>query len=374
MKIARSNLRNVLPSLLGIFFGLLTGFWVLLFSDPFNAFDALWIILKGGANAGMKGMGQVLYQATPIIMTGLSVGFAFKTGLFNIGAPGQLMVGGFAAIYVGVMCPMPAPWHWMMALLCGIVAGGLWGMLPGWFKAYLNVNEVLSSIMMNYIGLYGTRYLIKANPALYDQMRNQTVNVLDTAVIPKGGLDHIFYSMIGDYKDISAVNAGIYIAIAIAVICYIVLNATTFGYELRACGHNRDAARYAGVNERRIVMRGMLIAGALAGAAGAMMYLAPSSGMHMHVDEIMPSQGFGGISVALLALSNPVGIVLCALFIGHITIGASYLQSLGFMPEVIDIIIGLIIYFSAFAPATKRVIERIRTAFLAATEPEKEDE
>lgn len=346
-------------SLLAIIAGLFAGFLILLVSNPASAVEGLTIILKGGWNTGVKGLGQVLYYATPIIMTGLSVGFAFKTGLFNIGAPGQLTVGAFVSVYVGAMMPMPAGIHWVFALLCGMLAGGLWGLVPGLFKAYLNVNEVISSIMMNYIGLYGTRYLIKITP-LYNQLMNQTVNVLDTAVIPKGGLDKIFFNMKGNYVDVSSVNAGIYIAIALAILMYIILNRTTFGYELKACGLNRSASRYAGINENRSIVLSMVIAGALAGTAGALMYLAPASGMHIHVDEIMPAQGFNGIPVALLGMSNPIGIIFAGLFIAHITVGGSQLQSLKYMQEVIDIIIALVIYFSAFSLAVRTFLSRTK--------------
>ena len=363
---------SALASLMAIAGGLIAGFLILLFSNPASSLQGFGIILRGGFNAGMKGLGQVLYYATPIIMTGLSVGFAFKTGLFNIGAAGQLTVGGFAAIYAGVLWPFGGQFHWVFALCVGIVAGALWGLIPGLFKAYLNVNEVISSIMMNYIGLYGTRYLIKTSP-LFDSLRNQTANVLPTAVIPKGGLDTVFYSMVGEYVDISSVNAGIYIAVVIAILMYILLNRTTFGYELRACGHNRNAARYAGINENRSIVMSMLIAGALAGTAGALMYLAPPNGMHMHVDEIMPAQGFGGISVALLGLSNPIGIIFSGLFIAHITVGGSHLQSLKYMQEVIDIIIALVIYFSAFALMMRGLLSRSRKKQPASSNRKEDD-
>ncbi len=357
-RFAFKGLSSASASLLAIAFGLLAGFIILLISNPASAIDGLIIILKGGFNTGMKGVGQVLYYATPIIMTGLSVGFAFKTGLFNIGAVGQLMVGGFVSVYVGALFPMPGGLNWVIALACGMIAGGLWGMIPGLFKAYLNVNEVISSIMMNYIGLYSTTFLIK-NSAIYDSLRNQTVNVLTSAVIPKGGLDQIFYNMKGRLQDVSSVNAGFYVAVVLAIAMYIILNKTTFGYELKACGLNRHASRYAGINEHRSIVLSMVIAGALAGTAGALMYLAPASGMHIHLNEVMPPQGFNGIPVALLGMSNPIGIIFAALFVAHITVGGSQLQSLKYMQEVIDIIIALVIYFSAFSLLMKELIARV---------------
>lgn len=353
-------------SLIAIVVGLLAGYLILLISSPEKSLAGLWTILKGGFNNGAKGMGQVLYYATPIIMTGLSVGFAFKTGLFNIGAAGQLMVGGFVSVLVGVTCPQLGWAHWIVALICGGLAGALWGLVPGLFKALLNVNEVISSIMMNYIGLYGINYLIKnlmradGTYLIYDKLKNQTMNVAESAVIPKWGLDKVFFNLKGKYVDASSVNAGIFIAIFLAIVVYIILNKTTFGYELKACGLNKEASNYAGINGNRSVILSMVIAGALSGVAGALMYLAPASGMHIHVEEVLSAQGFNGIPVALLGLSNPIGIIFSGLFISYITVGGSYLQSLKFMKEIIDVIIGIIIYFSAFSLFVKNLLARVR--------------
>jgi ABC-type uncharacterized transport system permease subunit len=354
----KQGLRNAAASLVAILAGLIAGFIILMVSNPASAPAGLAIILKGGFNNGMKGIGQVLYLATPLIMTGLSVGFAFKTGLFNIGAAGQLMVGGFVSVWIGCTWTfLPGGLHWAVGLLGGMLAGGVWGLVPGFFKAVLNVNEVISSIMMNYIGMYGINFLIR-NSVIFDSTKNQTHNVAASAVIPKAGLDGVFYNLKGKYIDVSSVNAGILIAIALAIVMYILLNKTTFGYELRACGYNKNAARYAGINERRTIILSMVIAGALSGTAGALMYLAPASGMHIHVAEVLSPQGFNGIPVALLGLSNPIGIIFSALFIAYISVGGSYLQSLKYMQEVIDIIIAMVIYFSAFSLLVRDLISR----------------
>ncbi len=245
----RKGLSNASASLLAILAGLLAGFVILLLSNPANALQGFVTILKGGWNNGMKGVGQVLYFATPIIMTGLSVGFAFRTGMFNIGAAGQLMIGGFVSMYVGVTWTfLPGALHWMVALLMGMLAGMLWGAIVGLFKALLNVNEVISSIMLNYIGMYGINYLIK-NSHLFDPLKNQTVNVAAGAVIPKGGMDH--HIMKKRAKDVSSVNAGFFIAVGFAILIYIILTRTTFGYGSKACGFNRHASRYAGISEKR---------------------------------------------------------------------------------------------------------------------------
>ena len=148
--------------------------------------------------------------------------------------------------------------------------------------------------------------------------------------------------------------------VGVAVVIYILLEKTIFGFELRAVGHNRHASRYAGISEKKAIITSMAIAGALSGIAGATMYLAPASGMHMHVEEVLAAQGFNGIAVALLRLSNPIGIIFTGLFVAHITVGGSYLQSLRYMKEIIDVIIGLIIYFSAFSLLMRDVLRNIR--------------
>lgn len=335
-------------SIIAILAGLLFGFIVLLISNPSQAADGFIIILKGGFSTGGKGMGQVLYFATPLIMTGLSVGFAFKTGLFNIGAPGQFIMGAFMAVYIGVKWTfLPAPLHWIAALLGAAIIGGLWALIPGLLKAYLNVHEVIATIMMNYIGMYLANFLVKAT--VYDSKKALSMNVAESAVLPKGGLDHVFYKQMGNYADLSTVNCGVYIAVGVAIIIYIVLNKTTFGYELKACGFNKDASRYAGISEKRSIVLSMVIAGALAGLGGGLLYLSGASGRHIKVVDVLAAEGFNGIPVALLGLSNPIAVIFSAIFISYITQGGNYLQTLDYVPEIIDIIIACIIYFSAFA-------------------------
>ncbi len=351
---------NATSSIVAIFAGLLFGFIILLISNPSQAVDGFIIILKGGFSTGGKGMGQVMYFATPLLLTGLSVGFAFKTGLFNIGASGQFIMGAFAAVYIGVKWTfIPAPFHWMVALLAAAVVGGLWALIPGLLKAYLNVHEVISTIMMNYIGMYLANFLVKTT--VYDTRKALSMNVAESAVLPKGGLDKIFYSPIGSSGavDLSTVNSGFYIALIVAVIMFIVLNKTTFGYELKACGFNQNASKYAGINEKRSVVMSMVIAGALSGLGGGLLYLSGASGRHIKAVDVLAMEGFNGIPVALLGLSNPIGIIFSAIFISYITLGGNYLQTLDFVPEIIDVIIACVIYFSAFALLFRNILPRL---------------
>ncbi|MDD4376913.1 MAG: ABC transporter permease [Eubacteriales bacterium] len=355
-KLALSDgFNNATASIIAILIGLAFGFIILIISNPGNAMEGLKTILMGGFSGGGRGLGQVLYMATPLILTGLSVGFAFKTGLFNIGAAGQFIMGGITAIYIGVHWTfLPAPFHWIVALIMATIVGAIWGFIPGLLKAYCNVHEVIATIMMNYIGMYLSNYLVKTT--VFDTKKSISMDVASTAEIPKGGLDNIFFTQIGTFKETASVNTGIFIAIVVAILIYYILNKTTFGYELKACGHNPAASKYAGINEKRNIVLSMTIAGALSGLGGALMFLSGTKGRHMAIVEELAAEGFNGIPVALLGLSNPIGIIFSAVFIAYLTQGGSYLQMLNYMPEVIDIIIACIIYFSAFALIFRRFL------------------
>jgi len=344
---------GALSSIFAIIVGLLFGFIILLLSNPSQAVGGFLTILTGALTHGMKEIGQVLYFATPIILTGLSVGFAFKTGLFNIGASGQFIVGAFAAIYVGLNFKFLGSANWVFALLAAFLAGALWALIPGLLKALCNVHEVISSIMMNYIGMYLVNFLVAGNSKLFDQLRNQSITVPKNAQIPKMGMDKFFPN--------SSVNGGFFIAVLFVIIIYIILNKTTFGFELKAVGFNKDASKYAGINEKRSIILSMAIAGALSGLGGGLLYLA-GSGKHIEVVDVLAAEGFAGISVALVGLSNPIGILFAALFIAYITEGGFFLQLFDFVPEIIDIIIAVIIYFSAFALIIQSIIRYKRNS------------
>ena len=350
MKKKKDNL-GFLSSLFAIIVGLLVGFIILLISNPSQAAAGFATIITGPVTHGMKGIGQVLYYATPIILTGLSVGFAFKTGLFNIGASGQFIIGGFAAVYVGIKCGSLGPIQWVVALVAAIIAGMIWGAVPGIFKAFFNVNEVISCIMMNYIGMYLVNFLVSTNTGLYDKIRNYSKDVAKTANVPKMGLDSLFAG--------SSVNGGFIISVIAVIVIYIILQKTIFGYELKAAGFNADASKYAGMNEKRNIILSMAIAGGLSALAGGLLYLA-GSGKHIVIEDILASEGFTGISVALLGLSNPIGVLFAGLFIAYITAGGFYLQLLNFSTESLDIIIAVIIYFSAFSLFVRGFILKIR--------------
>ncbi len=350
--LAGNSAADVLSSFAAILVGLLVGFLILLVSNPSQAVGGFTAILTGGF-ADMKSLGQVLYFGTPIIMTGLSVGFANRTGLFNIGASGQFIVGAYAAILVGVKCAdiFPGVLLCVVALLASLLAGALWGAVPGILKAFCNVNEVIACIMMNYIGMYLVNFLI--TKTVFDSLKNQSMRPPAHANLPKLGFDAIFR----DGNNVSSANSGILVAVLFAVIVFIILEKTVFGFELKACGFNRDASRYAGINERSSIVNSMVIAGAMAGLGGALLYLA-GSGKGIDVIDVLAAEGFNGIPVALLGLNNPIGIIFSGLFISYLTVGGFNMQLYDFAPQVIEIIIAIIIYFSAFALLLKGFLQK----------------
>ena len=333
-------------SIIAVIVGLLFGTIIIYIANPTNAYRGIMTLLYGGFRNGNRGIGQMLFNATPIILTGLSVGFAFKTGLFNIGGPGQFVMGTFAALYVALEWTfLPASIHWLVAIIAAAVAGGLWASIPGIMKAFLNTNEVIVCIIMNYIGMYTVNYLVPIVGNLYDATKNQTAVIPLSAQIPDFGLNSLF----------PGAQGGIIIAIVLVLVIYIILNKTVFGYELKACGFNKDASKYAGINEKRNIVLSMVIAGALAGIGGSLVYLS-ASGKCLQVVEILAVEGFNGIPVALLGLSNPFGILISGLFIAHLNVGGFNMQIYGFIPEIVNIIISCIIYFSAFSMVIKLLL------------------
>ncbi len=328
---------SALSSVLAIVSGLLVGLVIMLVVNPSDALPGFVTILFGAFNAGMTSLGNTLYFGVPIVLTGLSVAFAFRTGLFNIGATGQLTMGAFTAVYIGVNWGFLGPLHWVIALLGGMLAGAVWGSIPGFLKAFRNVHEVVASIMLNYVAMYMNTMLIKQ--LIYNQQYARALSPQPSALIPTWFLDDIFVG--------SSINAGIFIAIALTVVLHIILNYTVFGYELKSVGFNKDAAKYAGMNEKRNVVLSMTISGALSGAAGAIMFLV--AGRHLEPVNQLLQEGFTGIAIALLGLSAPIGVFLAGIFYGNLEQGGYYLQLFDFMPEIIDIIIAVIIYFSALS-------------------------
>lgn len=342
---ANASITSVLAALLCILIGLVCGFLVLVAINAEHAWsDGFVRILLGGFYDSPYGVGKMLANAAPLIMTGLSVGFAFKTGLFNIGASGQYTLGAYGALYCAIMLKLP----WFVCLLVATIMGGIWGAIPGFFKAYFNINEVITAIMFNWIGLYLVNELIYQNGTgpMYDARNTRTLNLrknadLTGALIPDLGLNSVFQT--------NSTTIAIFLAMIVAVLVWVVLNKTTFGYELKAVGLNKNAARYAGINEKKNIILSMAISGALAGFGAGLYYLSGVSEWNPLNSTSLPAMGFNGISVALLASSNPIGTIFSAIFISHISVGGSFLPTKYYPTEVADLVSGIIIYLCAFS-------------------------
>ena len=342
---------GVLASLLSIVIGLILGFLLLVVLNPGASLEGMVAMMTTGFGS-MDKFGKVLYQAAPLMMCGLSVGFAFKTGLFNIGASGQYTMGAFFALLFAIQFQMP----WYLCLLGAAVGGAIWGIFPGLFKAYFNVNEVITAIMFNWIGMSLVNLILANTPNMLasawgasNSDRTAALSAANPgAILPKGFLAPIFGNS-------SWINISIWITIVFAIIIWIVLEKTTFGYELKACGLSRDAAQYAGINAKRNIVLSMVISGALSGIGGGIYYLA-GTGQYV-LEKAILSMGFNGIPVALLASSNPVGTIFSALFISYIQVGGAAMQP-AYSSETIDIVIAVIIYLAAFALLMRGVIAK----------------
>ena len=354
-RVLQSSITSVLAALLCIVIGMAVGFLVLLAINPAHAWgDGFVRILKGGFYDAPYGVGKMLANAAPLVMTGLSVGFAFKTGLFNIGAAGQYTLGAYGALYCAIMLKLP----WFICLLVAAILGGIWGAIPGFFKAYFNINEVITSIMFNWIGLYLVNELVYQNSTgpMYDVRNTRTLNLGKSAdyaqsIIPDFGLNKLFQT--------NSTTIAIFLAAIVAVLIWVVLNKTTFGYELKAVGLNKSAARYAGINEKKNIILSMAIAGALSGFGAGLFYLSNVGQWNPLNSTSLPAMGFNGISVALLASSNPIGTIFSAIFISHISVGGTFLSTKYYPTEIADLISGIIIYLCAFSMLFRGKIQKM---------------
>ena len=365
---AKDGTKAVLSSLISIVIGLVVGSVIILLVGMGNpslglssAWDGIRLVFGGLFSTGRSAagtltfgfnptnIGNMLFRATPLILTGLSVAAAFKTGLFNIGAPGQYLMSTAATLYVALNIPsesVPTVLIWILAFLSGMLAGTLWGAIPGLVKAYLNINEVLACIMTNWIAANLVTWFFDGSALCNTAEFGKTGYVYKTSYNGvetfKMGLDKLFPG--------SLVNGGIVIAIVMAVLVYILMSKTTLGYELKACGANRHAARYAGIADRRNIVLSMAIAGSLAGAAAALYYLSGNTEFFWSTYQSLPATGFNGIPVALLAVNNPIAVIFTGCFMSILDISGLQLTNLTAYNEYItDVIIATIVYLSAFS-------------------------
>ena len=341
----------IISSLLCIVAGLLIGFVVLLIIHPASAGEGIVTILKNfftypSKPAQLKYLGSTLVKTAPLLMCALSIQFCYQAGLFNIGAAGQYVVGAGAALYGALSLNLP----WFVCMLMAMAAGAVYGCIVGVLKAYCNVNEVISGIMLNWIGLYLVNMLLAGVKEVASPYTVSVASTNATALIPSMGLDKLFANN-------KYVTIAIPLSVIIAIILWVILNKTVMGYEIRGTGLNKDAARYAGMKEKKNLILTLIIGGALAGLGAAFLYL---SGYEQWstTQSSVPGMGFNGIAATFLGGLNPIGTIFASYFIQHITSGGSYLDKAVYPSQISDLISAIIIYLCGFVLFFKTSINR----------------
>ena len=337
----KDGFQTLLASLLWVLGGLLVGYIVLLIIEPSGAWNAIVAVMQNflrypNATLKMKYFGQTLVRTAPLLMCALSVLFAYKVGMFNIGAAGQYVAGACACLYTALKFGMP----WYVCLIAAMIAGALLGAISGMLKTFCNVNVVISGIMLNWIGLYLTNLILAQvkNPTSPYTLGLRGVN--PGALLPNMGLNTLF-------SNEKAVTIAIPLSVIMAIVVWVILNKTKFGYELKATGFNYHAAKYCGMKENRNIILTMMIAGALAGIGAGLLYLTGIEEWETTMSSV-PGMGFNGIAVAFLGGLSPIGSILSAFFIQHITSGGGNVDLTLYCSQISSLISSLIIFLCAF--------------------------
>ena len=343
--------QSLAASLLCILIGLLVGYIVLLIINPAGATEAIKTIVENflyypTPAAQLKYLGNTLVKTVPLIMCSLSILFAYKVGLFNIGAAGQYVVGAGASLYCALALGMP----WYVCLIAAVIAGCILGGISGALKAYCNVNEVISCIMLNWISLYAVNMLlsnVKETASPYTLTLSSTN---ESALLPGLGLGSFF-------SNNQYVTIAIPLAVIISIVVWVVLEKTKFGYELKATGFNKFAAKYCGMKEKRNIILTMVIAGGLAAMGAGLFYLTGFEQWQTTASAV-PAMGFNGIAAAFLGGLNPIGSIFSSYFIQHITNGGAYVDKTMYSAQIADFISALIIYLCGFVLFFKSFMDK----------------
>ena len=347
----RDGVQSLIASLLCVVLGLLIGYIVLLIINPAGAGEAISTVIKNfltykKPETQMKYFGNTLVRTAPLLMCSLSILFAYKAGLFNIGAAGQYCAGAGMALYAALAWHMP----WWLCMIMAMLGGALLGVISGLLKSYCNVNEVISGIMLNWITLYVVNILLTNVKEAASPYTMPVAHVNGGAIIPSLGLGKLF-------NNNQYVTLAIPLAILIAVGIHILLEKTRLGYELKATGNNKNAAKYCGMAEKRNIILSLMISGARAGMGAAMLYLTGYEQWQCSQSSV-PAMGFNGIAAAFLGGLNPIGTILASFFIQHITIGGAYVDKTMYCAQVSDLISAIIIYLCGFVLFMKYAMNR----------------
>ena len=343
------GVQSLLTSLLCILLGLFIGYLVLLLINPTGAWGAITNVMKNfltysSAKAQLKYLGNTLVRTAPLLMCSLSVLFVYKVGLFNIGAAGQYVAGACACLYAALYLH----WHWLPCMLLAIAAGALLGVISGLLKSSFNVSEVISGIMLNWIALYITNMLLTNVKEATSPYTYQLKAEGPQAILPQISLSKLLSG--NQY-----VTIAIPIAIVCAVVIWVVLSKTLFGYELKATGNNPNAAKYCGMAEKRNIILTLAIGGALAGLGASLLYQTGYEQWQCTYSSV-PSMGFNGIAAAFLGGLSPIGSIFASFFIQHITAGGAYVDKSLYCSQISDLISSIIIYLCSFVLFFKTVL------------------
>ena len=344
-----NGVQSLLASLVCVILGLLIGYIVLLFINPDGAGEAITDVMKNfltysKPETQVKYLGNTLVKTAPLLMCSLSILFAYKVGLFNIGAAGQYCIGVALSLYAALAWG----WSWLPCMLLAMLGGALLGAISGLLKSYCNVNEVISGIMLNWIVLYLTNMLltqVKEDTSPYTFVLSHK-NA--SAILPSLGLGSLFNG--NQY-----VGLALPLSVVIAILVWVVLEKTRIGYELRATGNNKNAAKYCGMAEKRNIIMTLAISGMLAGLGAAMLYLTGYEQWQCSTSSV-PGMGFSGIAAAFLGGLHPIGTILASFFIQHITAGGAYVDKSLYCAQISDLISSIIIYLCGFVLFMKHVM------------------
>lgn len=346
-----NGLQSLIASLICILLGLLIGFVVLLLINPNGAWNAVVTLLKNfmvynKPATRLKYFGSTLAKTVPLLLCALSILFSYKVGLFNIGCSGQYSAGCCVALYAALKWG----WSWFPCLLLAILAGALVGAVIGILKSYFNVNEVISGIMLNWIILYGTNTILSKVKEPTSPYTFQMSQYGKNALLPKWGLDKLFNN--------NYVTMAVPIAIIMAIVIMIILDKTKFGYELKATGFNKNAAKYCGMKENRNIILALMISGALAGLGASLYYQTGIQQWECSTASV-PAMGFNGIAATFLGGLNPIGTIFASFFIQHITLGGAYVDKTMYCSQISDLISAIIIYLCGFVLFMKIMMNKI---------------
>ena len=346
------GMQSLISSLICIILGLFLGYIVLLFINPRGAFKAITDVMKNffyykGSTIRLKYFGNTLVKTAPLLLCALSILFSYKVGLFNIGCSGQYTAGVCAALYAALKWN----WNWLACLLLAIAAGALAGTIVGILKSYCNVNEVISGIMLNWIILYGTNTILTTVKEVSSPYTLLVKKYSPQSILPSLGLGKLF-------SNNQYITIAVPLSILVAVAVMIILNKTKFGYELKATGFNKNAAKYCGMKEKRNMILSLMISGALAGLGAAFFYLTGYEQWECTTSTV-PGMGFNGIAATFLGGLNPIGTILSSFFIQHITIGGANVDKTMYCSQISDLISALIIYLCGFVLFLKTMMKNI---------------